>query len=139
MQKNPIKIIELDEMTRIMHRRYHQLIIDHGGEGQGIVVLGNDRVPLRTRRMRQVNGYDATPGCLAIGIEIEHRIDIAQEGILRIRLIQQADERASTVHGAIVETIGSTAAMPDVQYQVRAVISYPRQETQFLVVGSFVH
>src|SRR5262249_54389350 len=75
VQKSPIKVVELDVMTRTVRVHHRQLVIDHGGEGQGIVVLGNDRVPLRTRRMRQVNGHDATPGGLKIGVEIEHRID----------------------------------------------------------------
>ena len=103
------------------------------------MVLGNDRVPLRRRRMRQVNGYDATPGCLKIGVDIEHRIDIAQKGIPRIRLIQQVDERTSTVHGTIVEPSGPSAVLPDVEHQVGAVISNQRGETQFSVVRSFVH
>src|SRR5262249_15967465 len=76
--------------------------------------------------------------CLKIGVDIEHRIDIAQKGILRIRFIQQADERTSTVHGTVVQPIGPTTVMPDVEYQVRAVVSNARGETQFSVVRSFV-
>src|SRR5262249_35814448 len=118
-------------MTRIMHVYHHALVMNHRGEGQGIVLLGNNRMPLRTSRMRQVNSYDATLRCLKIGGEIEHRIDIAQKGILRIGLIQQADERTSAIHGTIVEPIGPSTVMPDVEHQVRAVVSNPRRETQF--------
>jgi hypothetical protein len=116
-------------MIRIMHVHHHELVMGHRGEGQGILVLGNDRMPLRWHWMRQVNGDNAAPGCLKIGVEIKNRIDIAQEDILRIRLIQQADERASTVHGTIVEPIGPSAVLPDVEHQVCAVVSNAWGET----------
>ena len=79
-------------------------------------------------------------GALEIGIEIEHRIDIAQEGILRIRLIQQADERTSTIHSAMSRNDWDhycDARRGSTRYLPSSVIRGKKRSS--LSSGSFVH
>src|SRR5215467_2102648 len=123
----------------VVHVRNDELVIDDAGEGDYVGLLRNEFLPLCSLWLSCINSNDATSRRVQGGLDVEDGAAVADDVIVGVGVIQQADERAFTVDLAIIDAVFRGRAVGDMEDEVGAIVGDKGKKRKFFGIGSFVN
>src|SRR5260370_17581824 len=95
----------------IVHVGHEKLVVDYAGEGDDVILLRDQLLPLCAFWIAGVDGYDPASRSSLGGMEVEDGAAVADGAVDGIGVVQQANEGAATLHLAGLDAIfrGGTA------------------------------
>ena len=122
--KSPIEIIDFELVVHIVHIGDDEVVVDEGDVIDDVGLLGEDFAPVFAGRIVDVDGDDASAGCVQVGIEIEDCADVADESISGVGVVQQSDEWVGAFDRAVINAILRVGAVIYVEDEEFAVFGY---------------
>ena len=126
--KSSIEIIDFELVVDVVHISDDEVVVDECDVIDDVVGLGEDFAPIAACRIIDVDGDDASAGCVEVGIKVENRAGIANEVVTGVGLVEQSDEWCGAFDRAVINAILRVGAVIDVEDEEFAIFGYERVE-----------
>ena len=138
--KRAVQTENLDLTVSVLQIHAHELIVERAGAAQRFFRFGNDFLPVFALRLGDVDRDDAMARRFQIRAEPEHRPVVVDEGVIRVEIHQQLDDRRVGLLQVLVEDavfgIGALRGRDD---EIMAVIGHGPVEIPILVIGPMIN